>query len=106
MKLETRTILIEVTHAQKDMNGIYSLISGYQSKKYRIPRIQSTELKKVNKWKGPSENASIPFEMEKKCNHRGQMEEGTWMGEGSERGKEERDQVLGGTVVNPEDQQK
>jgi hypothetical protein len=29
MKLETRTILIEVPHAQKDMNGIYSLISGY-----------------------------------------------------------------------------
>ena len=29
------------------------------AKKYRIPRIQSTELKKVNKLKGPSEDASI-----------------------------------------------
>jgi hypothetical protein len=26
---------------------------------YRIPRIQSTELKTINKLKGPSENASI-----------------------------------------------
>jgi hypothetical protein len=35
-------------------------------KKYRIPRIQPTELKKVYKPKGPSEDASIPIGMEKK----------------------------------------
>jgi hypothetical protein len=35
----------------------------------------------------------------------GQREEGTWIGEETEE-KGKRDQVLGGTVVNPEDQQK
>jgi hypothetical protein len=44
-----------------------SLISGYQTKKYRIPGIQSTELKKANKLKGPSEDASIPLGREKKA---------------------------------------
>jgi hypothetical protein len=34
---------------------------------YRIPRIQSTELKKANKPKGPSEEASIPLGGEKKA---------------------------------------
>jgi hypothetical protein len=36
-------------------------------KTYRIPRIQSTELKKVNKPKGPSEDAIIPLGREKKA---------------------------------------
>jgi hypothetical protein len=55
-------ILSEVSQMQKDIHGMYSLISGYYpKKKYRIPRIQSTELK-VNKQKGPSEDASIPLE--------------------------------------------
>lgn len=31
-----------------------------------MPRIQSTELKKVNNPKGPSEDASIPIQREKK----------------------------------------
>ena len=35
-------------------------------KKYRIPKIQSTELTKVNKLKGPSEDSSVPFRREKK----------------------------------------
>ena len=34
---------------------------------YRIPKIQSTELKKVNKLKGPSEDASDPHGREKKA---------------------------------------
>ena len=34
--------------------------------KYRIPKIQSTELKKVNKLKCPSEDASVPLGREKK----------------------------------------
>ena len=38
-----------------------------QKKKYRIPKIQSTELKKVNKLKGPSEDASVPLGREKKA---------------------------------------
>ena len=39
---------------------------GYWPEKYRIPKIQPTEFKKV-KLKGPSENASIPVGMEKKA---------------------------------------
>jgi hypothetical protein len=34
---------------------------------YRMPKIQSIELKKVNKSKGPRENASIPLGREKKA---------------------------------------
>jgi len=45
---------------------VFSLISGYQPKKYIIPRIKSRELKKVNKQKGPNEDASIPPGREKK----------------------------------------
>ena len=45
---------------------MYSLISGYLPKKYKLPRIQSTKLKKVNKEKGSSEDASIPLGREKK----------------------------------------
>ena len=36
------------------------------SQKYRIPRIQFTELKKVNKLKGPSEGASVTLGIERK----------------------------------------
>jgi hypothetical protein len=43
---------------------------------YRIPRIQSTELKKVNKKKGPSEVASIPLGREKKAIMGGRKKEG------------------------------
>ena len=62
---------------------------------YRIPRIQSTELKKVSKLKGPSEDASIPLGREKKAgrDHKwGGTWEGKWMGWG--RGREEPDLVL------------
>ena len=38
-----------------------------KKKKYRIPKIQSTELKKVNKLKCPSEDASVPLGREKKA---------------------------------------
>jgi hypothetical protein len=34
--------------------------------KYRIPKIQTTALKKVNKLKCPSEDTSVPLEREKK----------------------------------------
>jgi hypothetical protein len=43
-------------------------ISQKKKKKFRIPRIQSTNLKKVNNQKGPSEDASIPLGREKKEN--------------------------------------
>ena len=45
---------------------MYSLICGYYVNKYRITNIQSTELKKSSKLKGPGEDASIPFGREKK----------------------------------------
>jgi hypothetical protein len=35
--------------------------------KYRIPKIQSTELKKVNKLKCPSEDSSVSLGIEKKA---------------------------------------
>jgi hypothetical protein len=38
---------------------MYTLISGYSPKMYRIPRIQSTEFQETNKPKHPSEDASI-----------------------------------------------
>jgi hypothetical protein len=61
MELEN-VILSEVTQIQKNM-----LISGYlPKKKYRIPKTQPTELTKVNKLKGPSEDASVPLGREKK----------------------------------------
>jgi hypothetical protein len=37
------------------------------AKKYRIPRIPSTELKKINELNSPSEGASIPLGREKKA---------------------------------------
>jgi hypothetical protein len=64
MELEN-IILSEVTNS-KDTQGMYSLISGYWPRKYRIPRIYSTELKKVNKLKGPSEDASTTLNRKKK----------------------------------------
>jgi hypothetical protein len=65
---------------------------------YKIHRIQSTELKKVNKPKGPSEDTSISLEKEekkKKNNHRRQREGRIWLGEGTGREIWEHDQVLG-----------
>jgi hypothetical protein len=37
-----------------------------RKKSYRIPKIQSTELKNLNKLKCPSENTSLPLGREKK----------------------------------------
>ena len=53
-------------------------------KKYRIPKIQSTELKKVNKLKCPSEKASVLLGREKKAitNGEGGTWEGKWIGWG------------------------
>ena len=48
------------------MHGMLPLIGEYYSKTYRILRIQSTELKKDNKQKGPSKDSSVPLGKEKK----------------------------------------
>jgi hypothetical protein len=67
MELEN-IILSKVTQTQKDIHGMYSLIlSQKKKKKYRIPKIQSTELKKLNKLKCPNEDTSVPFGREKKA---------------------------------------
>jgi hypothetical protein len=50
---------------------------------YRIPKIQSTELKKLNKLKCPSEDASVPLGGEKKAiisGREGGTLEGKWVG--------------------------
>jgi hypothetical protein len=57
-----------------------------KKKKYRIPKIQSTELKKVNMMKGPSEDASAPLG----------REGGAWEGKGMGGGRGEHHLVLGG----------
>jgi hypothetical protein len=68
--------LSEITQTQKDMHVMYSLKSGYQPEKksYKIPNIQPTELKNVNKLKGPSEDASVALRREKKAITRGERE--------------------------------
>ena len=42
--------------------------------KYKIPKIQSTELKKVNKLKSLRENTSVPLGREKKATTRAEGE--------------------------------
>jgi hypothetical protein len=58
-----------------------------KKKKYRIPKIQSTELQKVNKLKGPSEDIWVLLRREKKAITRGEGErdlegKGAWWGGG------------------------
>ena len=74
-------------------------------KRYRIPKIQSTELKKVNKPKGSSEDASIPLGREKKVIVGGRGKEGPgWeRGQGEEEGNMIRH---GGAERSLEGQQK
>jgi hypothetical protein len=60
-----------------------------QKKKYRIPKIQSTELKKVNKLKCPSEDASVPLGREKKA-----------ITGGGKKGEPERERRWGGGEGN------
>jgi hypothetical protein len=57
-------------------------------------KTQDTELKKVNKSKGPSEDTSVPLGRKEAITREGR-ERGTWMGKGTRRGRGEYDQVLG-----------
>jgi hypothetical protein len=61
---------------------------------YRIARIQSTELKKVNKQKGPNEDASIPLGREKKAIRGGRGRKGPECEREGRGGKGEHYQVL------------
>jgi hypothetical protein len=72
--MELENILSEVTQTQKDMHGMYPLTNKWilapppkkkegrkrkrkkRGKKYRIPKIQFTELKKLNKLKCKTRN--------------------------------------------------
>jgi hypothetical protein len=79
--------------------------------KYRIPKTQSTDLKKINKLKCPSEDTSVPLGREKKAitsgeggrGLRGKVDRGgEWWGGGGK-----PDLVLGeGKGLKPEGQQK
>lgn len=100
MELENTT-LSDVTRTQKDIHGTYSLISRYQP---RIPRKQLTELKKFNKQKGPSENASVLHERGKKVVTEG-WGKAFWVREGGGRRKGEQDQVLRRQIKSPKGQQ-
>ena len=60
-------------------------VSQKKKKKYRISKIQSTELKKVNKLKGPNEDTSVPFGREKKKQSQVGWEGGTWKGKWTRR---------------------
>jgi hypothetical protein len=60
---------------------------------HRIHRIQSIELKKINKPKGPSEDASIPLGREKKAIKGGRREGRTLVGKGTGRGRGKHDKV-------------
>jgi hypothetical protein len=69
-------ILSEVTQTQKYMHGMYSMIMDV-SQKYRIPMIQPTDINKINKKEGLSEDASMPLVREERHDHQIQGEEGT-----------------------------
>ena len=58
-----------------DMQGIYSLISGYYISPPipKLPKILSTELKKLKKLKHPSEDSSVQLGRQKKENTCGQV---------------------------------
>ena len=79
-------ILSEITETQKDIRGMYALISGCYPKKYTISKIQPIDFKKVNKLKASSENASIPHEREKKV-ITGEREGGNLCKKGDREGK-------------------
>jgi hypothetical protein len=53
--------------------------------------MRSTELKKANKSKGPSEDAIIPLGKETKTIKRWVREEETWVGKSTTRGRREPD---------------
>ena len=86
-------ILSERTQTQKDIHGMYSLISGYQQK--------STEYlgcnhKRYNKQKCPRDGASIPLRWGKEIAMRVRGKKGgSWVGEMKGRGKGEQDQIWG-----------
>jgi hypothetical protein len=93
-------ILSEVTQTQKDIHGMYSLISGYLSKKI-VENSHDTahRTQKFNKLKNPSEDASVPLGGRRK-QPQGGRKGGAW--KGKVMGGGERDLVLGrGKGLNP-----
>jgi hypothetical protein len=69
-----------------------------RKKKYRIPKIQSTELKNVNKLMGPTEDTSVPLGREKKAITSGEGGRdlgGKVDGGRNGRGRGKPDQILG-----------
>ena len=66
-------------HVLLDMSILAKKIKN--KKKYRTPKTESTELKKVNKLKGASDDASVSLRREKKGITRG--EKWTWVRKGT-----------------------
>jgi hypothetical protein len=63
------------------------------TQKYQIPKIQSTELKKVNKLKCPIEHTSVPLGREKKTITSGREGPGRESGQGWSEWEEEGNQI-------------
>ena len=66
---------IYASQAQKKGHAWYVLTNKWtiaKKKNYRIPKIQSIEIKKVNKLKGPSEVTLVPLGREKKATTSGE----------------------------------
>ena len=75
---------------------MYSLISGYRGERYRIPKIQSTDLKSVNKLESPSQDASVsPTWEREESNHKWRGREGPGRESGQGVGRGKPDLVLG-----------
>ena len=73
---------------------MYSLVVDISKKMQKnILRILSTNSKNFNKQKSPVENASIPCRRGKEYNHGRQRDEGTCVGMGMGRAKEELNEV-------------
>jgi hypothetical protein len=68
---------------------------GRKEERKRPRYIYSTELKKLNKLKSPSEDTSVPFEREKKAITSGEGKWSGWRGSGGGVGRGEPDLVLG-----------
>jgi hypothetical protein len=52
--MELENILSEVCQTQKDMHGMYPLVSELLAKKYKIHMIQPTDCRKLKEKEGPS----------------------------------------------------
>ena len=102
MKLEN--IMYGVTQTQKDMHGMYSLVSGYQPKSTEYLRYNPQIVRSVT-------NRKVQMRMLQSHsngggnNHRIQKEGGTWIREGWGSGKGEQGKGVQGQEISEEAQE-